>query len=92
MNDLIYSHPKYGWGQIVARLDDDGAALVFHPIDQDGDAPSWHTPMHLVEKDELKEVTQEEWDQRFPDFERRFSTEEELIRERNEALLEFINN
>jgi hypothetical protein len=77
MNDLIYSHPKYGWGHVVAADSDDGAAKIFRPINPDGDNGDYDRPLYYVEMDQLTLVSQEEWDRTFPAFERKFPTQEE---------------
>jgi hypothetical protein len=84
MNDLIYAHPKFGWGRIVAVDKDDGAAKIFQPIDpQDGDDSDWNTPLHYVEMDELKLVPLESWYNKFPESDRKFPSDKEREENKN---------
>jgi len=78
MNNLIYAHPKFGWGHIVAADKDDGAAKIFRPLNPDGDDGDYDRPLYYVEMDQLTLVSQEEWNRTFPSFEREFPTEAEL--------------
>ena len=69
-HDGIYKHARYGWVMVIANHWDDGATFIVQAVDSDGDDPDWYAPCYLAEACQLTPVTQQQWNERFPDMPR----------------------